>query len=132
MTIKSSQILVSEALKIIKTLNVEEVKILLNEDKCTLIDIRDIREIWNEGTIIDSIHIPRGMLEFWLDPVSPYYQKEKFKKDKKLVLFCAAGMRSALATKTLVEMGMENVAHVDGGFGSMKLNGFKIIQKKKD
>ena len=104
-----------------------------DKSECTLIDIRDIRELWNEGTIKDSIHIPRGMLEFWLDKSSPYYQKEKFEDiSKKIVLFCAAGSRSALAAKTLKEMGFKNVAHVDGGFSSMKLSGFNIIEKVKD
>ena len=131
MTIKSSQILVTEALKNITTLNIEEVKILYNEEKCTLIDIRDIRELWKEGTIKDSIHIPRGMLEFWLDPESSYYKKNKIQDMKKMVLFCALGFRSALATKSLVDMGFENVAHVDGGFDALKKSGLNVVSKEK-
>ncbi len=102
-----------------------------NDGKCTLIDIRDIRELWNEGGIEKAIHIPRGMLEFWLDPVSPYYKKEKYQdKNKKIILFCAGGMRSALATKTLKDMGYENIAHIEGGFAAMRDSGFNIVDKK--
>ena len=101
MNIKSSKELVDIALKEIKTLEPDEVKALESKNQCTLIDIRDIRELWRDGTIKGALHIPRGMLEFWLDPESPYYNKEKFAEEKKLVLFCAAGMRSALAAKTL-------------------------------
>ena len=132
MTIKSSKTLVNEAMNQIETLNASEACKLFKEDKCTLIDIRDIRELWNEGAVEGAIHIPRGMLEFWLDPVSPYYKKEKFEnKDKKMILFCAGGMRSALGTKTLKDMGYKNIAHVEGGFGSMKVSGFNIIEKKE-
>ena len=77
------------------------------------------------------MHIPRGMLEFWMDPKSQYYKDSKFSKDKKLVLFCAAGMRSALATKTLKDMGYENIAHVQGGFGSLANQGFEVVSKEK-
>lgn len=131
MNIKSSKELVSNALKEIKTLLPEEVKELQDKNLCTLIDIRDIRELWREGTIKDSLHIPRGMLEFWMDPQSQYYNSSKFSSDKKLVLFCAAGMRSALATKTLKEMGYENIAHVKGGYGSLVQNGFEVTEKVK-
>ena len=131
MNIKSSQILVEEANKNIETISAEEVKKLNEERKLTLIDIRDIRELWKEGTIESSKHIPRGMLEFWLDPESSYYQTNKLNDIKKIVLFCALGLRSALATKSLVDMGFENVAHVNGGFEALKKNGFKVIDKKK-
>lgn len=131
MDIKSSQELVDKALKEIVTLGPEEVRELENKDQCTLIDIRDIREIWRDGTIKGSIHVPRGMLEFWLDPQGQYYSSEKFSKRKKLVLFCAAGMRSALATKTLKDMGYQNIAHVKGGFGSLANQGFEVISKDK-
>tara|TARA_B100001540_G_C15513139_1_gene509007 strand:+ start:122 stop:520 length:399 start_codon:yes stop_codon:yes gene_type:complete len=131
MGIKSSKILVDKALTEIKTLEPSEVKEIKNKDQCTLIDIRDIRELWREGTIKDSIHIPRGMLEFWLDPQSQYYNESKFSKEKKLILFCAAGMRSALATKTLKDMGYENIAHVKGGFGSLAAEGFEVVSKEK-
>ena len=108
-----------------------EVKNLAEKKEITLIDVRDIRELWKEGTIENSKHIPRGMLEFWLDPESTYYQSNKIKEIKKMVLFCALGWRSALATKSLVEMGFKNVAHVDGGFDALKKSGLKVIAKEK-
>ena len=131
MNIKSSQTLVEEAKKSIETLNSNEVKELKDKEELTLIDIRDIRELWKEGTIENSKHIPRGMLEFWLDPESSYYKANKIKNLKKMVLFCALGLRSALATKSLVDMGFKNVAHVDGGFDALKKSGFKVIEKEK-
>ena len=131
MNIKSSQSLVEEAQKNIETLSPEDVKILNENKEITLIDVRDIRELWKEGTIKDSKHIPRGMLEFWLDPESSYFKANKIKDIKKMVLFCALGWRSALATKSLVEMGFKNVAHVDGGFDSLKKSGLKVIKKEK-
>ena len=131
MNIKSSQTLVEEAQKSIETLSSDEVKKLVENKEITLIDVRDIREIWKEGTIENSKHIPRGMLEFWLDPESTYYQANKIKDINKMVLFCALGWRSALATKSLVEMGFKNVAHVEGGFDALKKNGSKIIEKEK-
>mgnify|MGYP000397761353 CR=1 FL=1 len=131
MNIKSSQDLVNEANQVIETLDSPKVKILAENNECTLIDVRDIREIWKEGTVKNSKHIPRGMLEFWLDPESSYYKENKFDSNKKMILFCALGMRSALATKSLVEMGFKNVAHVKGGFDAMKQNGFEIVTKEK-
>ncbi len=131
MNIKSSQQLVKEAQKNIETLNSDEIKKLLENDEITLIDVRDIRELWKEGTIENSKHIPRGMLEFWLDPESTYYQNNKIQNIKKMVLFCALGWRSALATKSLVEMGFKNVAHVDGGFDALKKSGLKVVIKEK-
>ncbi|MBD1146832.1 rhodanese-like domain-containing protein [Pelagibacterales bacterium SAG-MED28] len=131
MNIKSSQQLVKEAQKNIETLNSDEIKKLLKNNEITLIDVRDIRELWKEGTIENSKHIPRGMLEFWLDPESTYYQNNKIQNIKKMVLFCALGWRSALATKSLVEMGFKNVAHVDGGFDALKKSGLKVVTKEK-
>ncbi|MDC0903457.1 rhodanese-like domain-containing protein [Pelagibacteraceae bacterium] len=131
MSIKSSQTLVEEAKKNIQTLSSEEVINLIEKNEITLIDIRDIRELWKEGTILNSKHIPRGMLEFWLDPESLYYKKNKMQEIKKLVLFCALGLRSALATKSLVDMGFENVAHVEGGFDALKQSGLNIVPKEK-
>ena len=112
MKIKPSHTLVEEAEKTIKTFTANEVAKFIQNDEVKLIDVRDIRELWKEGTIKGSTHIPRGMLEFWLDPESSYYKEKKIDMNKKLVLFCALGLRSALATKTLVDMGFENVAHV--------------------
>jgi rhodanese-related sulfurtransferase len=131
MNIKSSQDLVNEAEQIIETVDPSKVKLMIDKDECTLIDVRDIRELWKEGTVINSKHIPRGMLEFWLDPKSSYYKENKFDQNKKLILFCALGMRSALATKSLVDMGFKNVAHVRGGFDALKQNGLKIVIKEK-
>ena len=131
MTIKSSQELVNEANKVIETLEPSKVKSMKDNDQCNLIDVRDIRELWKEGTIKDAKHIPRGMLEFWLDPDSSYYKTNKIQDMKKMVLFCALGLRSALATKTLTDMGFKNVAHVDGGFDALKKSIFNIIEKIK-
>ena len=126
MPIKSSQTLVQEALKEIKTINTDEAYELSQSDKCNLIDIRDIRELENEGRVENSHHIPRGMLEFWLDPESAYFKKGKLDPNKEMVLFCAGGLRSALATKSLKEMGFEKVSHIDGGFSALKQSKFKI------
>ncbi len=129
MKIKSHKQLVEEASLEIENLTPEDVKSKL-DDNTILIDIRDIRELWREGTIENSKHIPRGMLEFWLDPTSHYY-KEEFSVEKRKILFCAQGMRSALATKTLKDMGFTNVAHVKGGFEALKKSNFKIVEVKK-
>tara|TARA_E500000178_G_scaffold103621_1_gene103249 strand:+ start:11 stop:409 length:399 start_codon:yes stop_codon:yes gene_type:complete len=131
MSIKSSQTLVEEANKSIETLTAKEVKKLAEKKEITLVDVRDIREIWKEGTIKDSLHIPRGMLEFWLDPNSAYYQEKKIKNAKKMVFFCALGFRSALATKALLDMGFKNVANASGGFDALKKEGLEVIQKEK-
>ena len=131
MNIKSSKELVDEANELIKVMSPDEVKNAYDKGQVTLIDVRDIRELWKEGTIKDSIHIPRGMLEFWLDPQSSYYQEKKIGDIKNIVLFCALGFRSALATKALKEMGFDNVANAEGGFDSLKKAGFKVIHKEK-
>ena len=127
MGIKSSQTLVSEALKEIKTISPEDALKLSNEDKCNLIDIRDVRELQKEGKVENAQHIPRGMLEFWLDPESIYFKDGKLDVNKEMVLFCAGGLRSALAAKSLQDMGFEKVSHIDGGFGSIKQSNFKIV-----
>ena len=131
MSIKYSQKLVEEANEIIETLSPEEIKSLIDKNEITLIDVRDIRELWRDGTIENSKHIPRGMLEFWLDPNSSYYQENKIKDTKKMVFFCAMGFRSALATKALVDMGFKNVANAKGGFDALKNVGLKVVQKDK-
>ena len=131
MNIKSSHKLVEEAKSSIQTLKAQDVKKLSDQDEVTLIDIRDIRELWKEGTIENSKHIPRGMLEFWLDPESSYYNSNKIKDIKKMVLFCALGFRSALATKSLVDMGFKNVAHVEGGFDALREAGMSVVPKEK-
>ena len=131
MSIKSSQKLVEEANEIIETLSSSEIKSLIDKNEITLIDVRDIRELWRDGTIENSKHIPRGMLEFWLDPNSSYYHENKIQESKKMVFFCAMGFRSALATKALVDMGFKNVANAKGGFDALKNAGLKVVQKEK-
>ena len=127
MNIKSSKTLVTEALSEIKTISPDEALSMMNEDKCNLIDIRDIRELERDGRVENSNHIPRGMLEFWLDPDSPYFKDGKLDMNKEMVLFCAGGMRSALAAKTLKDMGFEKVSHIDGGFAAIRNSKFKIV-----
>jgi rhodanese-related sulfurtransferase len=128
MKIKSSRDLVSEALAEIKTISPQEALEKTNNKSCNLIDIRDIRELERLGRIENSSHVPRGMLEFWMDPDSQYFKDGKIDMDKEMVLFCAGGLRSALATKSLKEMGFINVCHIDGGFGAMQNSGFKVIK----
>ena len=127
MAIKSSQTLVLEALREVKTITANEALELSNEDKCTLIDIREKGEIDKTGKIENSNHIPRGMLEFWLDPEGPYFKSGKIDMNKEMVLFCAGGLRSALAAKSLKEMGFEKVSHIDGGFAAISQSDFKIV-----
>ena len=127
MSIKSPKSLIEVALKEIKTLSPSEALKLSKENKCNLIDIRDMVELQNTGRIENSFNIPRGMLEFSIHPESPYFKKEKIDPNKEMVLFCAAGGRSALAAKTLQDMGFEKVSHVDGGFSLMINSGFKIV-----
>tara|TARA_Y100000389_G_scaffold58797_1_gene54783 strand:- start:1771 stop:2154 length:384 start_codon:yes stop_codon:yes gene_type:complete len=127
MPIKSSQTLVQEALKEIKTINTDEAFELSQNNKCNLIDIRDIRELEKEGRVENSHHIPRGMLEFRLDPESAYFKEGKLDPNKEIVLFCAGGLRSALATKSLKDMGFEKISHIDGGFSTLKQSKFKIV-----
>ena len=127
MNIKSSHTLVSEALKEIKTIPTEQAYEMSAQGKCNLIDIRDIRELQNEGRVENAQHIPRGMLEFWLDPESVYFKEGKLDLNKEMVLFCAGGLRSALAAKSLKDMGFEKVSHIDGGFGAIKQSNFKIV-----
>jgi len=126
MNIKTSQTLVSEALNEIRTISPDNAFEMSDNNQCNLIDIRDIRELEKEGRIDKSLHIPRGMLEFWLDPQSQYFKEGKIDMDKEMVLFCAGGLRSALAAKTLKDMGFEKVSHIDGGFTALRQSKFKI------
>jgi rhodanese-related sulfurtransferase len=112
---KSSRDLVDEAMEEIRTYTVAEVAARLGDPKTQLVDIRDIRELV-DGTVVGAFHAPRGMLEFWVDPASPYYKPILGDESKEYILFCGAGWRSALTAKTLQEMGMTNVAHIDGGY----------------
>ena len=127
MTILSSKTLVDNALKEIKTISTDEAYDLSSNNQCNLIDIRDVRELENQGRIENSNHIPRGMLEFWLDPDSPYFKEVKLDLDKEMVLFCAGGLRSALAAKSLKDMGFKKVSHIDGGFAALKQSKFKVV-----
>ena len=127
MTIKSSQTLVTQALEEIKTISSDEALKLFNQNKCNLIDIREIGELEKMGRVENSNHIPRGMLEFWLDPEGPYFKNGKLDMSKEMVLFCAGGLRSALAVKSLKEMGFEKVSHIDGGFAAISQSDFKIV-----
>ncbi len=127
MTIKSPQTLVAEALKMVKTISPEKALELVNEKKCNLIDIRDEIEQKKQGKIENSISISRGMLEFSIHPESAFVQINNLDLNKETVLFCAGGARSALAAKSLEEMGFSNVSHVEGGFGLMIQKGFKRI-----
>ena len=129
MNIKSSKELVDKANESIKVMSPEQVKNAYDKGEVTLVDVRDIRELWKEGTIKNAIHIPRGMLEFWLDPQSSYYQEKKIGNIKNIVLFCALGFRSALATKALQDMGYNNVANAHGGFDLLKKIGLPVITK---
>jgi rhodanese-related sulfurtransferase len=126
MNIKSSQTLVSEALEEIKTISTDEAHNMVDNNLCNLIDIRDIRELEKDGQVEGANHIPRGMLEFWLDPESIYFREGKLDLNKEMVLFCAGGLRSALAAKSLKDMGYEKVSHIDGGFGAIRGSKFKI------
>ena len=128
MTIKSSQTLIKEALNQIKTITPEEALKKNNNNECNLIDIRDANELEKEGRIENSIHMSRGLLEFSIHPESVLVKKEKLDLNKEIVLFCAAGGRSALAAKTLKDMGFKKISHVDGGFRLMQNSGFKVIK----
>ena len=111
--------LIEKAEKSIETRSVDEVVGLLQDEAVTIVDIRDIRELQREGKLPGAIHAPRGMLEFWVDPDSPYHRK-LFSEDKKFVFYCASAWRSALATQTVQQMGMNNVCHMGGGFTAWK------------
>jgi rhodanese-related sulfurtransferase len=127
MTVKSIQTLVSEAMREIKTINADEAFKMVEENSCNLIDIRDARELENTGKVEKSVHITRGMLEIYLDPNSALFQQGVLEQNKEMVLFCAGGVRSALAVKALHNMGYEKVSHIEGGFGAINQSKFKIV-----
>ena len=127
MTIKSIQTLVSDAMSEIKTISADEAYKLVEDNNCNLIDIREINELNKTGSVENSNHIPRGMLEIFLDSNSVFFQNGKLDKDKEMVLFCAGGVRSALAVKSLKEMGYDKISHIDGGFASIANSKFKIV-----
>ena len=127
MTVKSIQTLVSEAMQEIKTINADEAFKMVEDNNCNLIDIREARELEKTGSVENSVHISRGMMEIFLDPNSVFFQQGKLDQNKEMVLFCAGGVRSALAVKALQNMGYEKVSHIEGGFGAMSQSKFKII-----
>tara|TARA_B100000427_G_C15088403_1_gene411705 strand:- start:75 stop:479 length:405 start_codon:yes stop_codon:yes gene_type:complete len=124
---KSFKKLVAEAEAQVNSLTPAEVEKKLKQNGVTLIDLRDIRELKRDGTIADSIHIPRGMLEFWVDPESPYYKSE-LNDTEEVILFCNGGWRSALAAASLQSMGVKNVAHMSGGFGQWQREIGRVVQ----
>ena len=127
MTVKSIQTLVSEAMQEIKTINADEAFKMVEDNSCNLIDIREARELEKTGCVENSVHISRGMMEIFLDPNSAFFQQGKLDQNKEMVLFCAGGVRSALAVKALQNMGYEKVSHIEGGFGAMSQSKFKIV-----
>jgi rhodanese-related sulfurtransferase len=122
------QELIQQAMSEIETLPLEKAQELLADSNVVFVDIRDIRELEREGMIPNALHAPRGMLEFWVDPDSPYY-KPIFGEGKKLVLYCASAWRSALATQTLQSMGVPNICHMEGGFSAWKKAQLPVIPK---
>ena len=127
---KTAQELVAQAMQIVTTHSVEQARALHGRDDVVFVDVRDVRELEREGVIPGAVHAARGMLEFWFDPTSPYH-REVFAQDKEFVLFCAAGWRSALSARTLMEMGVPRVSHIDGGFGAWKAADAPVAEKPK-
>jgi rhodanese-related sulfurtransferase len=120
--------LIARAMEQIETVSLEKAKDLLGNSDTVFVDIRDVRELEREGMIPNAMHAPRGMLEFWVDPDSPYY-KPIFGEGKRLVLYCASAWRSALATETLQRMGVPNVSHLEGGFSAWKKAQLPTVDK---
>ena len=127
MTVKSIQSLVNMALQEIKTITADEAFQMFEKNNCNLIDIREINELENSGRVEGASHIPRGMLEVYLDHKSPIFQNGQLDRNKEIVLFCAGGVRSALAVKSLKDMGYEKISHIEGGFGAITRSDFKIV-----
>jgi rhodanese-related sulfurtransferase len=118
----------------IDTVPINDAIALHGRDDVVLVDIRDVRELQRDGRVPGAFHCPRGMLEFWIDPDSPYH-KPVFADDKRYVFFCAGGLRSALAAQTAHRMGLAPVAHIQGGFGAWKKAGGPVEAvepRKKD
>ena len=122
------QELITQAMTQIETLPLEQAKKLLNDENVIFVDIRDVRELEREGMIPNAFHAPRGMLEFWVDPDSPYY-KPVFGEGKRLVLYCASAWRSALAAETLQKMGVPSICHLEGGFSAWKKAELPVAEK---
>ena len=126
MNIKSIQNLVSDAMGKIKTITADEAYQMTKDNKCNLIDIREINELENTGRVNGARHIPRGMLEIYFDNNSPMFQNGQLDINKEFILFCAGGVRSALAAKSLKDMGYKKISHIEGGFAAISTSGFKI------
>ena len=122
---KGVKALVTEASAGIETLTLDEATALHGDADVVFIDLRDVRELWREGKVAGAVHVPRGMLEFWIDPASPYH-KPIFAEDKRFVLYCGSGWRSALATKVAQDMGLAPVCHIDGGYTAWKNAGLPV------
>ncbi|QPC45002.1 rhodanese-like domain-containing protein [Kaustia mangrovi] len=123
--------LIEEGRKEIQEVTADEAMELAKRDDVVIVDIRDVRELWREGRIPGTFHVPRGMLEFWIDPASPYH-KPKFAEDKTFIFHCASGMRSVLATQVAARMGLKPVYNLKGGFGGWKEAGGPVeaVEKK--
>jgi rhodanese-related sulfurtransferase len=122
---KGYKAMLADANSAVETLSIEAAQALLGNADVVFVDLRDPRELEREGRMPGAFHCPRGMLEFWIDPDSPYH-KPVFAEDKRFVFFCAGGWRSALSAATAQEMGLKPVAHIDGGFGAWKKSGAPI------
>ena len=127
--IKGVKALVEEANQVVEVLSTADAIALHGSDMHVFVDIRDVRELWREGTVPDAVHAPRGMLEFWVDPDSPYH-REDFASGKKFIFFCAGGMRSALAAQSVHRMGLAPVAHMKGGYGAWTKAGGETEEKE--
>ncbi|MEX1036040.1 MAG: rhodanese-like domain-containing protein [Sneathiella sp.] len=126
---KTVKQLVKEANGEIETLTIEEARALYGQENVTFVDIRDIRELEREGQVPGAVHAPRGMLEFWVDPESPYH-RDLFASGNRFVFFCASAWRSALATKAVQDMGLPNVCHLEGGFNAWRENDGPVEERK--
>ena len=122
------QALINHAMEVIETIPLDQAQAFLSDPNAVFVDIRDIRELEREGMIPNALHAPRGMLEFWVDPESPYY-KPIFGEGKRLILYCASAWRSALATETLQRMGVPRVCHLAGGFSAWKKASLPTVEK---
>ena len=130
MITKGIKELCAEAEAVVETWTVDEARGHLEDEDVVFVDIRDIRELWREGAIPGAVHAPRGMLEFWVDPESPY-ARELFQSGKRFMFFCAGGLRSALAAKSVQEMGLSPVCHMAGGYSAWKKIDYPTEAKEK-
>ncbi|HBK77567.1 MAG TPA: rhodanese-like domain-containing protein [Gammaproteobacteria bacterium] len=130
MITKGIKELCAEAETVVETWTVDEARDHLEDEDVVFVDIRDIRELWREGAIPGAVHAPRGMLEFWVDPQSPY-ARDVFQSGKRFIFFCAGGLRSALAAKSVQEMGLSPVCHMAGGYSAWKKNDYPTEAKEK-